>query len=508
MKLSEILYPGEYVSEWNAEKIEFGRIVSSTEETLENNLFICIKGTRFDSHYCLSAVAASGAAAAIAQRGAIVETPPSLPVFFVEDTRLIYALLWSRTCDSPGDRLHLIGVTGTNGKTSTSHMLRAILEHHGYKTGIVGTAGCATQKTSFLPDGEFGKTASMTTPDPEILYPMLRAMADDGVEYVILEASSHALELRKLAPLHFDAAIFTGLSPEHLDFHQTMENYLAAKAHLFRMSDVGIINADSEYAEKLAAMATCPCISCGAVYAAEIQAREIDYCLSLAVAYTYTHGKECVEISVPIPGIFTVYNSLLAIACAEAIGIPAAEGGAALEKIAPIPGRLERLKLDSLDCGFAIYIDYAHTPAAMENVLASAIRFKGSGRLIVLFGCGGDRDHGKRAPMGAVAAKYADLVIITSDNPRSENPQRIIMNILAGIPAEKQSTVIVNRERAIRHAIHIAESGDTVLLIGKGHEQYEINQSGKHYFSERAIVLDQLKKRKKNMEQSSHESGL
>ncbi|MBQ8175172.1 MAG: UDP-N-acetylmuramoyl-L-alanyl-D-glutamate--2,6-diaminopimelate ligase [Clostridia bacterium] len=496
MKLSSLLFEGEFSSPYDPQSIEIGGICCAGDRVTDGCLFVCIRGTRYDSHLLLQKVAAAGAAAALIEDGADYTAPEGFPVFSVANTRRALAFACDRFCGRPTQGMHLIGVTGTNGKTSTAAMIYRILSASGKSVACIGTVACKSEQKSYDRDPATETRTTMTTPDPDILYPMLKSMKEDGIEYVVMEASSHALALDKLAPLYFDVGIFTNLSPEHLDFHGTMENYLAAKARLFSQCKYGILNFDSEYAEKIAKAAPCRILRCGAVYHEEYNAEEIRNRGAEGSLYVLSAPGLRLPVSVPIPGSFSVYNSLLALCCSVTLGISPTLAAKALEKMKGVPGRLERLPLAGAP--FSVFIDYAHTEAALRNLLSTVSHFRRSGeRIVLLFGCGGDRDKGKRAPIGRVAEEYADEIILTSDNSRTEEPIKIIHDILQGMKNRSKRTVIVNRRRAIEHAIMNAQAGDIILLVGKGHETYELVGGERKPFDEKEIVRLSFEKRQK-----------
>ena len=498
MKLSKILFPGEYTSPHSAEDIEIESICYSSEKVCHGALFICIRGTRYDSHLLLRSVAQAGIAAAIVEEGAEYTAPSELPIFTVKSTRRALAFAYDRFCGSPACGMHMIAVTGTNGKTSTASMLYSILQEAGKRVSLIGTIACKSEEREYKGPAFKSGRNTMTTPDPDVLYPMLAEMKKDGIEYVIMEASSHALALEKIAPIPYEIGIFTNLSPEHLDFHATMENYLLAKAQLFLQCKQGILNFDDEYAEKIAKLASCPILRCGAVYHEEYNAEEIRNEGSNGISYVFSTPKIRQPIHMQIPGCFTVYNSLLALTAAIHLGIPVEKAAEALSKIKGIAGRLENVDLPDDKVGFRVFIDYAHTEAALKNLLTTVRGFRRDGeRIVLLFGCGGDRDQSKRAPMGRVAEELADHVIVTSDNSRTEDPLHIIHDILQGMHDRNKRTVIVNRRRAITYAVENAKPGDIVLLVSKGHENYELVGNKRLPFNEKEIVWEALMQKKK-----------
>ncbi len=499
MKLSQLLYPGEYRSESDPTAISVSGIVSDTRRLYEGCLYICLRGARFDSHTLLERIKEGGAAAVLVEHGAPCPPAIGIPVFEVESTRVALALAWSRFCGEPSKRLHMIGITGTNGKTSTASMLYGMLRQSGKSVGLIGTVSCLYNDRHYtLPADENAaeRLRTMTTPDPDVLYPMLAKMQSEGVEYVVMEVSSHALALHKTDPIFFEIGIFTNLTPEHLDFHDSMEAYLAAKARLFQRCGVGIFNCDSEYAEPLITASSCEIKRAGIAYNGEYRATDIQLFGSHGLSYCYCTPTSRLRIRSRIPGAFTVYNSMLALTAALSLGLPAGEAVAALQTMAPVPGRLERIPLGEYESEFSVFIDFAHTEEALRSLLTTVRGFRRADeRILLLFGCGGDRDKSKRAPMGRVAESLADHVIITSDNSRTEDPKAILADILSGMTGENH-TVIRNRRRAIEHAVMNAGRGDILLLCGKGHETYEINAAGVHPFNEREIVRAALEKRK------------
>lgn len=489
----------------NADALEITGITSDSREVQRGYLFVCIKGTKVDGHRFIEDALEAGAAAILVEKSADLDLTSFMtnradndePVFLVsENTRRALAFLWDSWYDHPAKNMKLVAVTGTNGKTSVTFMLRAIFRAAMYKTGLIGTVVCYSDERR-LSIRSSDDTANMTTPDPKELYKMLSVMASEGVEVVLLEATSHALALDKLAPLHFAAAVFTNLTPDHLDFHGTMENYLEAKKKLFSMCDTAIINGDDAYALSIAEAAEvggcknirlCTCddrkrVDYSAVSIVNLGAYGIEYILS-SVCSVF-------KVKSNIPGRFTVINTLQASACALEVGISVQNVQDALCHMGGIDGRFERVKLCS-GANFSVFIDYAHTPDALRNLLLTVRDFRKSGqRIVLLFGCGGDRDKSKRAVMGNIASSLADFVIVTSDNSRSEEPSDIIADIMSGFDFTRAHAVVIeNRAEAIDYAIKNALKDDIILFAGKGHEEYEINREGRHPFSEKNIAME------------------
>lgn len=496
MKLYELLSAVETFSYEMPNDLEISGITSDSRRVTPGNLFVCIRGLREDGHIYLRDAIRAGAAVVMTEEGCAC-VPQGVPHITVPSTRSALAKLYHAWYGRPGDRLRLIAVTGTNGKTSVSFMLRAIWEASMERCGLIGTVysySCGRLLTGVSSD----PLANLTTPDPEELYRLLAEMERDGAETVIMEATSHALALGKLDALHFDAAIFTNLTPEHLDFHGEMSQYFAAKAKLFSMSSLAIVNVDDPWGERLAAEVKCPVRRCSVrMHHADYFADDIADRGVAGISYHLCGRNVRMRIDCPIPGAFSVMNSLQA----ATLALERDKGTAcihdALASIDGVCGRMERVRVP-LEAEYTVFIDYAHTPDALEKLLRTARGFCGCGsRLIVLFGCGGDRDKSKRPRMGEIAVTLADLAIITSDNSRSEEPRAIIEEILVGARScgADNYEVIPDRREAIRYALGRAGAGDVLLLAGKGHETYEINQTGRHPFDERAVVAEYMAER-------------
>lgn len=460
-------------------------IVSDSRRAHPGALFVCIRGLHADGHRYLAQAEASGVEAAVVVHDWQGST--SIPLARSVDTRAALARLWDAFLGHPAEGMRLIAVTGTNGKTSVTHMLRAMLSAGLCRTGMIGTVSCFSgdRRIEALSDEPL---ANMTTPDPAQLYRLLAEMRADGVDTVLLEATSHALALGKLAPLRFAAGIFTNLTPEHMDFHGTMDHYLASKRKLFPSCTIGVVNADDPHAEAI--LAACPgrTVTCSRRDTADYSARDICLLGRDGVEYLIDHRRARFRVRSRIPGDFTVENSLLAAACALELGLSPLAVQDALLALRGIDGRMERVDLGR-ELPFAVFIDYAHTPDALEKLLRTARAFRRDGeRIVLLFGCGGDRDPSKRKPMGRIASEMADFVIVTADNSRSEQPAAIMDEILRGMDREKPHVAIEDRAEAIAWAVRNARAGDIILLAGKGHERYEINSAGRHPFDERKIA--------------------
>ncbi|MBQ8431815.1 MAG: UDP-N-acetylmuramoyl-L-alanyl-D-glutamate--2,6-diaminopimelate ligase [Clostridia bacterium] len=486
--------------EW--EDAEITAIVSNTAHACPGGLFVCIRGLRTDSHTLVGEAVQKGVTCIVVQEGCAVERIHGVLYLVAKDTRATLSDLCNAWYGDPVKQLKIIGVTGTNGKTTVTHMLRRILEASFYKCGLIGTVGCESAGRH-LEKQNGAPLSNMTTPDPEDLYRMLAEMVRDGVEYVLMEVTSHALALGKLHPIHFEAAIFTNLTPDHLDFHGTMEAYADAKAILFGQSRISILHTDSDYTNVMRSRATgrvvtCTCHRRTADYAAE----EITYRQEYGVHYRLTSPKSSLWLQCPVPGTFTVSNSMQAAICALELGIGSAKVQDALATMSGVKGRMERLKL-GMHADFSVIVDYAHTPDALENLLQTVAGFKQKHqRTVLVFGCGGDRDQGKRPMMGRLASTLADEVIVTSDNSRSEDPMKIISQICSGMAPQSECRVIPDRRQAIEYAILHAKAGDVILLAGKGHEEYEITREGRRPFSEKKIVQEALAARLQGRKQT------
>jgi len=458
-------------------------IASDSHEVRYGSLFVCLKGTKQDGHDYISDAAENGASAIVAMPG--YEIPKGIPYITVKDTRKTLAHLWYNYCGRPSHngKLKLIAVTGTNGKTTTAVLLTRILSESGHRAETIGTLN-----------------GQLTTPDPKELYRILSEHEKNGIEYVVMEASSHALALGKLDPLHFKAGIFTNLTPEHLDFHHTMDEYFAAKALLFNKCDMALLNADDEYGIRIAERSQAKKLYYSiSETSSDYHAENITHHGTDGEKYTLVWKNGRVRISTPMPGIFALYNTLAASSCALELGTAPRDITSAVQSMHGVDGRLEKVKLDNVN--FTVYIDFAHTPDALEKTLTILRGLRdtnGKGRITVLFGCGGDRDPSKRPAMGAIASRLADFTIITSDNSRSEEPGEIIRQIVKGIDRERPYKVIESRREAIEYAVMTAGDNDIILLAGKGHERYEIDKNGRHDFDERECVRAAVSKLSNN----------
>ncbi len=441
------------------------------------HLFCCLVGTRMDGHDYASSAVEKGAAALLVQR----KLPLSIPQIVVPDTRKAFALACANWFGRPADRLHLFGITGTNGKTTTAFMMHTILMHLKQKTGLIGTV-C-------IKSGEEIIGESMTTPEPMELQGLFRTMADDGCQNVVMEVSSHALSQARVEGLCFETAIFTNLTQDHLDYHGTLEQYAAEKKKLFSHCKIGVFNIDDAHAPMMMQGVPCKCVTFGLDHEADYRATDIEYS-SRGISYTLHAQGQSTRIELGIPGRFTVYNSLGCAAACLAYGLSLKDVAAGLHAVKTVPGRIEVVPTG--DTPFTVVLDYAHTPDGLDNIL-SAVRGFAKRRIIAVFGCGGDRDPSKRPKMGYAAGKGANYCIVTSDNPRTEDPQKIIDAIIPGVvetgcPYE----VVVNRIEAIKRALECAQPDDVIVLAGKGHEPYQEINGIRYPFDEKEIVANAL----------------
>lgn len=476
MKLSALLKGVETQSAF--QDVEIERVTDKDTEISKDSLFVCIDGNRYDGHSLAQKALKKGAAAVVTSRDLQVAGQ-----IIVKDSRKAFALIAANYYRNPAKELKLIGITGTNGKTSTTFFIKQILEGLGVRCGIIGTV----QNFS----GEGTENSNLTTPEPMELHRLLRQMADNGCEYAVMEVSSQALAQQRVHGLRFSAAALTNITGEHLDYHHSMENYINAKLTLFNQSDFACVNIDDENSKNVLKSIKCPVKTYSAKSnSADYTAKNIVYDKN-GVNYLFV-GIDCIgKINVRIPGRFTVYNSLCATSVLLGLGHSIEEITGAAEEISTVKGRAETVPVPR---SFRVMIDYAHTPDGLLNIL-NCVREITRGKIITVFGCGGDRDKTKRAKMGEIAGRYSDVAVVTSDNPRTENPLLIINDILCGMEKSRaRLAVIENRRQAIEFALSKAKKGDTVLLAGKGHETYQIIGTEKIPFDEREVVKEYFNK--------------
>ncbi len=476
MKLKELL-AGIAVLETNAPMdMEIGGVGYASNQVQAGELFAAVPGYATDGHKYIPDAIARGAAVILCER----DMPDSTPWVRVASTRAALAQLGANWYGHPAEAMQVIGVTGTNGKTSVTYLLKTLLETAlGAKVGLIGTI-CNLIGDEELP-------TERTTPESFALQGILAKMRDAGCTHVVMEVSSHALYLHRVDEIPFRVGAFTNLTEDHLDFHGTMENYRRAKALLFTRCEKGVFNLDDPTAEKMIADASCEIYTVGTTDKAQLVGENIELGADY-VRLTLREGEETAQLRIGIPGRFTVSNALIAAGIARQLGISLDAAATALSGAKGVKGRIEVVPTPGRD--YTVLIDYAHTPDGLENVLHSVRDFC-RGRLIVVFGCGGDRDRAKRPIMGHIAETLADLVIVTSDNPRTEEPMAIIRDILTGM-TRKPALVEENRRRAIRQALRYAQKNDIVVLAGKGHETYQILGTEKTHLDEREEVASAL----------------
>ena len=477
MKLQEILQGLEPLEVHADLSREITGIAYDSRAVKPGNLFVAICGYDTDGHKYIPMALKKGAACVLCEKA-----PAEGEYVLLSDTRRGLALAGANWYGNPAGEMTMIGITGTNGKTTTTYLVKHILEDClGAKVGLVGTIQNMI--------GDEVLHTERTTPESLELQALFRHMADAGCTHVVMEVSSHALCLHRVDGVTFDVGVFTNLTQDHLDFHKTMEEYCRAKAMLFARSKVGAVNVDDPWAKEILAHATCPVITYSAKNQAALEATDIRL-EPHHVAFTAHYQGTETACTLGIPGAFSVYNALSALSAALALGIAPEKAAASLATARGVKGRAEVVPTPGKD--YTVLIDYSHTPDSLENILKTVREFA-RGRVIAVFGCGGDRDPIKRPIMGKIAADLADLVVVTSDNPRTEDPMAIIDQILVGIPKDQTpTTVIENRRQAIRWAMDNAQAGDVIVLAGKGHETYQEIGHEKFHLDEREEVAAHL----------------
>ncbi len=475
MKLFELL-------EGNAEtaipETEITSLTDDTRKVKQGSLFVCVRGGSFDGHSAAAEMLEKGAAAVVCER----DLGLGERQIITDNSRRFYGQLCAKWFDHPERKLKLIGVTGTNGKTTITNVIKHILTANGFKTGLVGTI-C----------NEIGDEVIHTDNTTPMVYDLMELfdrMVRAGCVYAVMEVSSFGLAQYRIGPAFFDFAVFTNLTQDHLDYHKTMENYYQAKKMLFDICGCAVCNIDDEYGIRLMNEITCDKLSYSTKANADFYADGIKIKPDGSSFWLCSDGKSHL-VKMKLPGMFNVSNMTAAMAVCLKTGLSADKVIAAAESCRGVKGRCEVIPTGR---DFTVICDYAHTPDAIENVLKS-VREYTKGRLVCLFGCGGNRDAAKRPKMAAAAAKYADKLIVTSDNPRDEDPDEIISEILTGLQnTSVPYDVVTDRREAIYHALKTAEKDDVIVLAGKGHEDYQILAGNRHiHFDEREIVAEGLK---------------
>lgn len=461
--------------------LEINKIEMDSRAIQAGDLFVCIKGFTVDGHNYVNQAIANGAVAIIAEEA--LETVVDVPVIIVTDTMKVLAMIAAKYYQFPTDAFPLIGITGTNGKTTVTYILEAIFKEFKQKTGLIGTIQ--------MKIGDETYPLENTTPDALLLQQTFRKMADQSVEAVMMEVSSHALDLGRVYGCNYDIAIFTNLTQDHLDYHENMTEYFYAKSLLFsqlgnvyneKKQKFAILNADDAYTEHLSKMTAQFVLTYGIENKADVYAKNIELKVSDTIFTLCTPVGE-IKIKSHLIGLFNIYNMLAASATAIARNIPLTVIKAALENIAGVNGRFEAVRAGQ---DFAVIVDYAHTPDSLKNVLETVREFA-EAKTYVVVGCGGDRDKSKRPLMANIALQFADYAILTSDNPRTEDPEEILIDMTRDL-AQTNFEVIVDRKVAIEHVIGLAKPGDIIVIAGKGHETYQLVGHTKTHFDDREIA--------------------
>ena len=470
MLLSELLNGLDVLCEY--EDKEITDVTDKTSDISDGCAFVCVKGARFDGHTFAEKALSQGAKAVV-----VTEDLGLKDQVLVKNSREAYAIMCKNLCDNAVEKLTVLGITGTNGKTTTAFIIKDILKALGIESGLIGTV------KNMVGEKEFA--TELTTPDPYDMHKLFKMMVDDGIKYCVMETSSQAFHQMRLAGIHFKTGVFTNLTQDHLDYHGTIEEYKNCKKTLFYNSDNIILNADDEASEFMADGVNGNIIYYGVNSDGDYKAENAEL---FADRVEYDLNSEKVIFN--IPGDFSVYNSLSAISAVCSLGFDFEDVIRAIGTAAAVKGRIELLKTNT---DFSVIIDYAHTPDGLEKAI-QAVRGFTKGRVITLFGCGGDRDKTKRPKMGRMATDLSDIVIITTDNPRTEDPDVIIEEILIGTVGSKSEVITVtDRSDAIRKALSIAKKDDTILLAGKGHETYQVIGKERVHYDEREVVAEALK---------------
>lgn len=478
MTLGELLSGVAYTADGDLGAVTINKPETDSRKIGPGDVFFALGGIGSDGHNYIRKAVENGAVAVVAERDC---DSFGAHLVLTNNSRKAIARASANFFGHPAKALKLIGVTGTNGKTTVTHIIKQILDLKGIKTGLIGT------NRYLIGDEELPSSA--TTPEALELHGVFKAMAEAGCKYVVMEASSHALALDRLAGLTFEVGVFTNLTEDHLNYHKDMDDYAAAKAKLFEQSKIAVINGDDPYGRVMKKSAS-KVYTYGLEKSADMMASKVDYS-ERGVSFDWTFGTSVVHMRMAIPGKFSVYNALAGIGAAATIGLDDEDIQKGLLLVRGVKGRAEVVASNT---EYTIMIDYAHTPDGIENIL-QAVRGFVKGRIIIVFGCGGDRETEKRPKMGHIAGKLADFAVVTSDNPRMEDPASIVRQITAGMRGmEDHYVAIVDRTEAIGYALSIAKAGDVVLLAGKGHETYQDIGGVKNHYDEREIIKEILKK--------------
>lgn len=482
MKLAQLLQGIEILDANVDLNIEIEAVAYDSRKVTAGGLFVAVNGYASDGNCFIPMAMEKGAAAVVTAK----RPEGEVPYVLVESDRLALAMIGCNYYGHPAKSMTLIGVTGTNGKTSTTWLLKQVLEAvTGKKAGLIGTMENRI--------GDEVIPTERTTPESFELQGLFARMRDAGCGYAIMEVSSHAIALHRVGGVHFDVAAFTNLTPDHLDFHKTMEHYCDTKAELFARCDKAVFNADDGWFERVSQKADCPVITTAVKGEGTLRAENVEL-LSDGIRFDAVSADGKTRVELPIPGRFTVYNVLTVLGIVKALGIDLSSAARVLKNVQGVKGRVE--VVPTPEKPYTILIDYAHTPDGLENVIRSVRDFC-KGRVITLFGCGGDRDPVKRPVMGRIGVELSDVAVITSDNPRTEDPEAIIGDILKGVDGSMgEYSVIADRRQAIRYAMDIARQDDIIILAGKGHETYQEINGVKHHLDEREEVAAALKEKR------------
>ncbi|RGU90890.1 UDP-N-acetylmuramoyl-L-alanyl-D-glutamate--2,6-diaminopimelate ligase [Clostridium sp. AF15-17LB] len=482
MLLTDLLERLEYEVVQGSDVAEITELTNDSRKVVPGSVFVCISGAVSDGHAYVKEVAEKGAAAVVVEKQ--VEAPDSVTVIHVDDTRYALALMSAAYFGYPAEKLKVIGITGTKGKTTTTYMVKSILEGVGHKVGLIGTIEAVI--------GDKTIPASNTTPESYTIHKYFKEMIDAGCDSVVMEVSSQGLMLHRTAGIPFEIGIFTNLGEDHIgpNEHKDFEDYKRCKGILFTQCRLGIANVDDRWFEDVFRHATCRTETFGFSEKADLRATNVEHISRpgyLGVRY-HVGGLMDFDVEIDIPGRFSVYNSLTAIAVCRHFDVPEEEIKKAL-KVAKVKGRIEMVKVSD---DFTFMIDYAHNAMSLESLL-DTLRDYEPGRLVTVFGCGGNRSRTRRFEMGEVSGRLADFTVITSDNPRFEEPQAIIDDIITGIEKTDGAYIaICDRKEAIRYAIEHGRAGDVIILAGKGHETYQEIKGVKYDMDDRVLIAEIL----------------
>lgn len=489
MKLHDLLSPLIHYKKIGSANPTIVSIEMDSRLVTEGSLFICIKGYTVDGHDYVAQAIEKGAVAILAEK----EVEASVPVVIVKDSKRAMAMIANYFYDHPTKKLNLIGITGTNGKTTTTHLIEKIMNDHGKKTGLIGTM--------YMKIGEKTFETKNTTPESIVLQKYFAQMVTERVDTAIMEVSSHALHLGRVRGCDFNIAVFTNLTPDHLDYHQTMEAYQNAKGLLFAQLGntydpnelkIAIFNADDNASEQFDKMTTVETITYGIDRKSDVMAKNIQITAN-GTSFTLHAFDDVIDIQMKLIGKFSVYNALAAISACLVQNIPLQSIKSSIESITGVAGRFETVNAGQK---YTVIVDYAHTPDSLENVLKTVQQFA-KGKIVCVIGCGGDRDKTKRPKMAQIATDEADYAIFTSDNPRSEDPKAILNDMERGVKKDNY-TVIVDRKEAIHFAIQNAQENDTIVIAGKGHETYQIIGSNVYDFDDRKVAREAIRREMEN----------